>query len=78
MLDALMWLSEGKVLDPSRDRSLVEAGPAFAQRANVAFVVVDCARTPEALREFAIRAFNLQLIEADGVFELYKPSFDGG
>lgn len=74
MLGALMWLSEGHELDPSRWRSLVEAGPAFAERTKVAFVVIDCARTTEAIREFAIRAFNLQLIESDGNFELYRPA----
>ena len=74
MLGALMWLSEGHELDPSRWRSLVEAGPAFAERTKVAFVVIDCARTTEAIREFAIRAFNLQLIESDGSFELYRPA----
>lgn len=74
MLDALMWLSEGHELDPSRWRSLVETGPAFAERARVAFVMIDCARTTEAIREFAIRSFNLQLIESDGNFELYRPA----
>jgi hypothetical protein len=74
MLDALIWLSEGKVLDLSRDAWLIGEGPSFAQRANVAFVVVDCARAPEALRDFAIRAFRLQLVESDGNVELYRPA----
>jgi hypothetical protein len=74
MLDALIWLSEGHELDPSRWRSLVEAGPSFAERSTIGFVVIDCARSSEAIREFAIRAFNLQLIEADGNFELYRPA----
>ena len=74
MLDALIWLSEGRTLDPSRQQALIEAGPAFARRAIVGFVVIDRARVPEPLRDFAIRAFRLQLIEADGVFELYRPS----
>jgi hypothetical protein len=74
MLDALIWLSEGHELDPSRWRSLVEAGPAFAERSKIGFVIIDCARTTEAIREFAIRAFNLQLVESDGNFELYRPA----
>ena len=74
MLDALIWLSEGHELDPSRWRSLVETGPAFAERSRIGFVVIDCARTSEATREFAIRAFHLQLIESDGNFELYRPA----
>ncbi|HYN64380.1 MAG TPA: hypothetical protein VES36_07235, partial [Candidatus Limnocylindrales bacterium] len=52
MLDALIWLSEGHELDPSRWRSLVETGPSFAQRSRIGFVVIDCARTSEAIREF--------------------------
>lgn len=74
MLDALIWLSEGRTLDPSRQRALIEAGPEFARRATVGFVVIDRERTPEALRDFAVRAFRLQLVEVDGIFELYRPS----
>ena len=71
MLDALIWLSEGRELDPSRWRSLVETGPAFAERAKVGVRRDRLRRTTRAIREFAIRAFNLQLIESDGEFELY-------
>ncbi len=74
MLDALIWLSEGQTLDPSRARTLVEEGPTFIDRANIAYVVVDRARVPWALRDFAIRAYRLQVIEVDGVFELYRPA----
>ncbi|MGH9253264.1 MAG: hypothetical protein ACRD3C_01705, partial [Vicinamibacterales bacterium] len=74
MVDALIWLSEGGPLDASRRQSLVEAGPPFVERASVGFVVVDRARAPDALRAFAIEAFALQLIDVDGVFELYRPA----
>jgi hypothetical protein len=74
MVDALIWLSEGKPLDPSRHRSLVEDGPSFVRRAQLGFVVVDRARAPEALRAFAIDAFDLELIDVSGEFELYRPS----
>jgi hypothetical protein len=74
MMDALMWLSEGKTLDPSRRRSLIEAGPAFVRRANVGFVVIDRERTSDALRTFAVEAFGLELIDRDGVFELHQPA----
>ena len=73
MLDALIWLSEGRELDASRWRSLVEAGPEFVERAKIGFVVIDRRRTTRAIREFAGRAFELQLIESDGDFELYAP-----
>jgi hypothetical protein len=75
MLDALLWLSEGRELDASRWRSLVESGAAFVERVNVGFVVIDRRRTARALREFVNTAFELQLIESDGEFELYVPRF---
>ena len=74
MMDALIWLGEGRALDPSRWAALVDAGPAFVERAKIAFVVIDCERTSKANREFAIRAFRLQFVEADGPFELYRPA----
>lgn len=74
MVDALIWLSEDRPLDPSRRQSLVEDGPRFVRRANLGFVVIDRARAPEALRDFAIRAFDLQLIDTTGEFELYRPA----
>lgn len=74
MVDALIWLSEGRVLDSSRRQSLLEAGPAFVRHANLGFVVVDRARTPDTLRAFAIEALALELIDNDGAFELYRPA----
>jgi hypothetical protein len=74
MLDALIWLSEGQALDPSRARTLIEEGPSFIDRANISYVVVDRARVPWALRDFAVRAYRLQLVEVDGEFELYRPA----
>ena len=73
MLDALIWLSEGRELDASRWRSLIETGPAFAERAKLGFVVIDRRRTTRAMREFVTRAFELQLIDSDGDFELHAP-----
>jgi len=73
MVDVLIWLSEGRSIDASRLQSLIEAGPAFIERANVGFVVIDSDRTPDALREFAVQAFKLQLVDRDDVFELYAP-----
>jgi hypothetical protein len=74
MLDALIWLSEGQTLDPSRARTLIEDGALFVELADIGFVVIDRARTPPALRDFALRAYRLQLIEVDGDFELYRPA----
>jgi hypothetical protein len=74
VLDALIRLSEGSTLDPVQEERVRAQAPAFAARSHLAFVVLDRSRTPDALREFAIRAFRLQYVETDGNFELYRPS----
>ena len=74
MVDALIWLSEGRPLDNSRRRTLEEDGQAFMARGDVRFVVVDRSRTPDDLREFAIKALRLRLVDIDGIFELYAPA----
>jgi hypothetical protein len=73
MQDALIWLSEGRDLDHSRWEALVAAGPTFAERARLGFVVIDRRRTTRPLRNFATTAFDLQLIDSDGDFDLYVP-----
>ena len=72
MLDALITLSEGRPLDPDREKRLIEEGPAFARRYRVDFVVIDCERAAEPLRLFAMKAFRLRHVESDGFFELYR------
>ena len=74
MVAGLMTLSEGRRLAPGVDSQLVAIGPAFASQARIGFVVIDRERASTALRDFAIRAFRLELIEADGLFELYRPA----
>jgi hypothetical protein len=74
MLDALIWLSEGRTLDSSRKQALIDMGPGFMRRTNIGFVVIDRGRAFEPLRDFAVRAFRLQLVETEGLFELYRPS----
>jgi hypothetical protein len=78
MLDALILLSEGQPLPQKRETKLIESGPSFVARARLGFVVIDRARTPDALRDFAIRALRLQHIQTDGNFELYHPSTSSG
>ena len=73
MLDALMMLSEGSSLDPARVARLAELGPDFIARSRVSFVVIDRARTPAPLADFATAAFRLEHVETDGDLELYRP-----
>lgn len=73
-LDALIVLSEGGRLGPDREARLYEAGPAFVRRARLGFVVIDRAYVPDAFAELVIRAFHLELVEREGLFELYRPT----
>ncbi len=77
MANALIWLSEGHELDHSRRPWLLADGLPFVARAKVGFVVIDRERTPPALREFAIAAFALRLVDGDGNFELYESAARG-
>jgi hypothetical protein len=73
VLDALMRLSEGKPLAPETYDMLVEYAPQFLARANVRYVVIDHERASSALVDFAKRAFNLEVLESDEPFVLYRP-----
>jgi len=72
MVAALMTLSEDGRIDPADQDQLTLQGPALAARAHIGFVVIDRDRASLALRNFAIRAMRLQLVDADGMFELYR------
>jgi hypothetical protein len=73
MLDALITLSEGGVIDARRERSLVESGPEFIQRTRIGFVVIDGGRASPSLRDFAIGALRLRRVEGEDPYELYVP-----
>ncbi len=73
MLDALLTLSEGHSLDPARLARLTAMGTDFIRRSRIAFVMIDRTRTPAPLAQFAVSAFDLERVEAEGDFELYRP-----
>jgi hypothetical protein len=73
MLDALITLSEGGTLDPVSQQTLVSSGPDFLRRARLGYVVIDGARTPPQLREFALRALRLHHVAAEGPYDLFVP-----
>jgi hypothetical protein len=74
MIDALISLSEGRTLSADRQAMLIDHGPSFVHEANLGFVIVDRRQASYALIDFAVRAFRLQRVEVDGVFELYEPT----
>jgi hypothetical protein len=73
MLDALIRLSEGKPLEVGTTEVLVADAPQFLARANVGYVVIDHTRASPALVDFAMRTLNLDELESDGPFVLYRP-----
>jgi hypothetical protein len=77
VLNALATLSENRSLSADEERRLGELGPALLEENNVKYVVVDGSRASPLLRETAIRALRLGLVERDGVFELYRPAPPG-
>lgn len=73
MIDALLVLSEGGDIPEEAKARLIDRGPAWTARSKIGFVVIDRARTSEALRTFATVALRLEHVETDGDLELYRP-----
>jgi hypothetical protein len=71
-LYALAVLSENKALEPDLAAALDDHGSALLERLRIHFVVIDRDRSSEAFRDRAVRALRLELVEADGHFELYR------
>jgi hypothetical protein len=73
MIDAMIVLSEGEDIPADTRARLIDLGPGWAERSKIGFVVIDRARTSDALRSFAMDAFGLEHVESDGDLELYRP-----
>lgn len=73
LLDAFIRLSEGRSLQPGAAELLAAHTPRFLARANIGYVVIDETRASPALVDFAIRTLDLEKLESDGPFALYRP-----
>ena len=73
ILNALIELSEGRPLEPQRERALIDGGPEFLRRTRIGFVVIDRNRAPAPLRTFALHALRLERLDGDGALDLYAP-----
>ncbi len=71
-LTGLLALSEGRTLPPAEIDRLVGRAPAFIARARLAWVMIHPSQTPPELAAFAIRAFDLERVAADGDAVLYR------
>lgn len=73
VLQALLTLSEGGALPDEELAQLVERGPAFVERARLAWVVIDRSRASEKLVRVATAVLGLERVARDGSLELYRP-----
>jgi hypothetical protein len=73
VLGALIRLSEGKQLSASQEATLQSEWPAFLQRANVGYVVLDTNRAPDALRAFVRDSLQLEQLANEEAFSLFRP-----
>jgi hypothetical protein len=72
-LDALMTLSEGRSLMREQERRAEASVDRFLTRAHLGYVVIHRSNTSPALREFAMKLFDLTPLAQDGDTELYVP-----
>jgi hypothetical protein len=70
----LLRLSEGQRLSRAALDEVKRRAPGFVDRARVGYVVIDVARTPPELRDFAIEAYRLLRLGASDGFEVYAPT----
>jgi hypothetical protein len=73
VLRVLLRLSEGRPLDEGMKEAALASAPAFVERAQIGYVLVDTGLCSSDLVEFAKQAFSLTKVAAEGPLELYRP-----
>jgi hypothetical protein len=73
VIRSLIRRSEGKPATILRPEIIRARGRAFVRRQRIGYVVIDTLRATSELREYAVHAFDLQLVAKGGGFELYRP-----
>jgi hypothetical protein len=73
VLHALARLSEEAPLSADEQQAFVAAAPQFIHNWNIGFVMITRWRMSDAFRTLAIESFQLELVEREGVYELYRP-----
>lgn len=71
-LEAVIWLSEGRNLDPERLEAARQDAPALARDAVLLYVVIDPALIQPAARETVIELFELEPVRTADGLELYR------
>jgi hypothetical protein len=72
-LDRLIILSEGGVLMPADEAALIERGPAFVQRTEIGYVVIDTEFISSRTRALVVQALKLREVSRDARLVLYVP-----
>lgn len=72
-IGTLLTLSEGRAVPAEEAAAMVASGPAFVERAQIGYVVIDERTAPETLTHLAIEAFRLEHVTSDGPMHLYRP-----
>ena len=75
LLDVLLRLSEGEIVDDGAREAAATSAPQLIARARLAYVLVDLSLASEELIRFAQGALHLRLIAEDSGFALYQTPF---
>ncbi|MFO7694301.1 MAG: hypothetical protein R6V57_14525 [Vicinamibacterales bacterium] len=80
ILRTLVLLGEGVPYAPPPRAVLRKRGALFVRRAGLGYVVVNRARTPPALLDYAVESFTLERVGGDATYDLYRTTvrFDPG
>jgi hypothetical protein len=73
ILGALATLSERQPLADGSRQTLLSEGRRFVSESQIGFVVLDRSLVSDDVCSLMVEAFGLELIDRDGVFELYRP-----
>jgi hypothetical protein len=79
-LRTLVLLGDGVPDSPPPRAVLRQRGAMFVRRARLGYVVVNRARTPPALLDYAVASFALERVGGDATYDLYRTTvpFDPG
>ena len=76
MIRVLLRLSEGRPLDAGMKEAAMISGPAFVERMQMGYVLIDTGLCSPELAEFAKRAFSLTWVAREGPLELYRTGLE--
>jgi hypothetical protein len=73
IIESLLRLSEGHLLDHDQAMRFVADGPGFVDRARVGYVLIDHGRVSSQFEALSLSAFDLEPVASEGAITLYHP-----